>query len=121
MSVDQVSSQEKIVMEVLKMELCNHESDLNWMRRPLRQSQEHYAALNASSLLAVIGTVEANMRTDWSANLWRNSVIYVNSDTPWCATEDPKGFASLTSTEFSQPNSPPPQPPRENPECTQYC
>mmetsp|Transcript_5585 Transcript_5585/g.3968 ORF Transcript_5585/g.3968 Transcript_5585/m.3968 type:complete len:125 (+) Transcript_5585:1587-1961(+) len=48
-----VQGLKKVVKAVLEKELCKAEQTSNWENRPLRLSQQHYAALDAYSLVVM--------------------------------------------------------------------
>ena len=53
-SVETKPSLEEINKTLFGQEICLQELNSNWIRRPLRQSQQHHAALNAYSLIEIV-------------------------------------------------------------------
>lgn len=48
----------KVVIDLFKVEMCKGEQMSNWEMRPLRLSQQHYAALDAFVLIDIIDSLE---------------------------------------------------------------
>lgn len=80
---------QRMLQHALDVELAKHETNSNWLQRPLTQSQEHYAALDVAYLSAIClkqkAELEAKGMLEW---LQQDSDVMLQQ----AGEDDPEGY-----------------------------
>ncbi len=104
---DPACSLQSLVQDTLNVALCKDETRSDWLRRPLRASQLHYAAEDVRYLLALRDDLQVRCASD-DVRAWLQEELRRLDDVPSCLERDPycqylrvKGLARLSGRQLA--------------------